>query len=104
MTESEPCHSHQRTTFTCELCKCWKEKGQTRNISVEQLQWLRAQNADAQIENDGALCSKCLSRYYRRDKGTNTTNKQSRTNEKKNNIIVLPFSRVGKSKSVCFIC
>ena len=71
------------TKTRCELCKCWKEKGQTRKISVEQLQWLRAQNADAQIENDGALCSKCLSTYYRRDKGTNTTNKQSRTNEKK---------------------
>ena len=92
------------TEASCELCKFWKEKGQTRKISVEQLQWLRAQNADAQIENDGNLCSKCLFRYYRRDKGTITTNKQSRTNEKKNNIIVLPFSRVGKSKSVCFIC
>ena len=45
-----------------------------------------------------------FSTYYRRDKGTNTTNKQSRTNEKKNNIFVLPFSRVGKSKSVCIIC
>ena len=34
MTESEPCHSHQRTTFTCELCKCWKEKDQTGKKGV----------------------------------------------------------------------
>ena len=62
---------------------------------------VRAQNKEIQI--DGVHCSRCLSRYYRHDKGNFTTTIQSRTNEKKNNINVLPFSRVGKSKS-CFIC
>ena len=62
----------------------------------------RAQNKEIQI--DGVHCSRCLSRYYRHDKGNFTTTIQSRTNEKKNNINVLPFSRVGKSKSCCFIC
>ena len=61
----------------------------------------RAQNTEIQI--DGVLCSRCISRYYRQDKGNFMTTIQSITNEKKN-IIVLPFSRVGKSKSCCFIC
>ena len=65
-----------------DLCKCWKEKGQTRKISVKQLQWLRAQNTDAQ--NDGVLLSSCFSWYCRHDKGNITTNMQFRTNEKNN--------------------
>ena len=40
-----------------------------------------------------------LSKYHRHDEGNITTNVQSRTNEKKNEIIVLPFYRVRKSKS-----
>ena len=43
-----------------------------------------------------------LYRYYRQDKGNFTTTIQSITNEKKYNIIVLPFSRVGIS--CCLIC
>ena len=57
----------------------------------------KAQNTEIQI--DGVLCSRCLFRYYRHDKGNFTTTIQSRTNEKKNNRTDLPFSRVGKSKS-----
>ena len=49
----------------------------------------RIQNTEIQI--DGVLCSRCISRYYKHDKGNFTTTKQSRTNVKKNNIIVLPF-------------
>ena len=79
-----------------------RKKGQTWKISVKQLQWLKTQNSDAHIENDYAQSSRCLSRYYGRDNCTTTTNMKFRTNEKKNNIIVLPF--VGKSKSCCFIC
>ena len=52
----------------------------------------------------GGGVSRCLLRYYRHDKGNITTTIQSRTNEKKNDMIVLPFSRVGKTKSCCFIC
>ena len=60
----------------------------------------RIQNTEIQI--DGVLCSRCLSTYYRQDKGSFTTTIQSITNEKKNNIIILPFSRVGIS--CCLIC
>ena len=70
------------------------KKGQTRKITNG---LARTQNTEIQI--DGVLCSRCLSRYYRHDKGNFTTTIQSRMNEKKNNIIVLPFSHDGESKS-----
>ena len=52
----------------------------------------RAQNTD--VQNECVLCSRCLSRYSH-DKGNITTTIQSRTNEQKNDIIVLSFSHVG---------
>ena len=36
------------------------------------------------VQNDGVLCSRCLSRHYRHDKGKITTTIQSRPNDQKN--------------------
>ena len=37
------------TTACCELCKCWREKGQIRKISVNQLLWLRVKFTEKSV-------------------------------------------------------
>lgn len=90
------------TKTRCELCKTLREKGQTRKITVKQLEWMKRK--DINVDNDGVICSKCLSRFYREVKTRSTQELTNRTNKEKNNMIVLPFPRAGKSKSNCVIC
>lgn len=92
------------TKTQCDLCRSFKAKGQTRKITVNQYEWVKKQSAN--VNRDGHMCSKCLSKYYRDIKSLQS--KEISTFEPKmvkcENFIALPFPRAGKSKSNCFIC